>query len=76
MPLAVKLVLGTNIRQLGFSVSYIRVAEGVWFPASYGTEFRLDLFWGYKRTITMSLESSGFKKTDAASKIEYQLEAQ
>ena len=35
--LAVRFFLGTNIRRLGFSVSYIRVAEGVWFPASYGT---------------------------------------
>ena len=74
IPWGVKVFLGTNIRQLGFSVSYIRVAEGVWFPASYGTEFRLDLFWGYKRTITMALESNGFKRTDAASKVEYRLE--
>jgi hypothetical protein len=33
----------------------------------------LDVLFFYKRTITMNLESSGFQKTDAASKIEYDL---
>ena len=73
IPAAVRILLGTNVRQLGFSVAYIRVADGVWFPVSYGTEFRLDLFWGYKRTITMAMESAGFRKANATSKIEYQL---
>lgn len=73
IPWAVRVFLGTNLRQTGFSISYRRVAENVWFPETYGTEFRLDALWFYKRTITLSLESAGFLKTDAVSKIEYDL---
>ena len=73
IPWVIRGVFGTNIRQLGFSVSYARIAPGVWFPLTYGTEFRLDLLWFYKRTITLSLESKGFEKTDASSTIKYEL---
>jgi len=72
VPWGVKVFLGTNIQRSGFSVSYQRVAENVWFPASYGTEFRFNALWGYRRTVTLSLESSGFQKTDIASKIRYE----
>jgi hypothetical protein len=71
VPLGVKLFLGTNVRQSGFAITYQRVAENVWFPVSYGTEFRLNVLWGYKRTVTLSLGSSDFQKAIAASKIEY-----
>src|SRR5262249_27788028 len=73
IPWGVRAFLGTNARQVGFSITYVRVAEGLWFPATYGTEFRLDVLWFYKRTITMALESSRFEKTEASSKIEYDL---
>ncbi len=71
MPWGVKVFLGTNIRQTGFSVSYTRVAPEVWFPATYGTEFRLDLFFGYKRVITLALDSSDFQRTEAKSEIKF-----
>ena len=67
----VRIFLGTNLSQTGFSVAYERVAENVWFPATYGTEFRFNVLWGYKRTVTLSLESSGFRKTDVNSAIHY-----
>ena len=73
VPWGVRVFLGTNVHQLGFSIDYERVAENVWFPAAYGTEC-LDLLWGYKRTITLSMESSGFQKTDADSTIRYDLQ--
>jgi hypothetical protein len=73
IPWAVRTLLGTNLKQTGFAITYQRVAEGVWFPATYGTEFEIDVLFFYKRTITMNLESSGFQRTDAASKIEYDL---
>ena len=66
--------LGTNLRQTGFSVTYVRVAENVWFPATYGTEFRFNVLWGYKRTVTLSMESSAFQKTNATSKINYDVQ--
>jgi hypothetical protein len=71
VPWPVRAFFGTNLRQLGFSITYKHVADGVWFPATYGTEFRIDLLFFYKRTITMNLESSGFQKTESSSTIEY-----
>lgn len=71
MPWGIKVFLGTNIRQTGFSVSYARVAPDVWFPATYGTEFRLDVLFGYKRVITLAMDSSDFRKTDTKSEITF-----
>jgi hypothetical protein len=71
VPWGIKVFLGTNIQQSGFAISYERLAENVWFPVSYGTEFRFNVLWGYRRTVTLSLVSNGFRKTDVASKIEY-----
>ena len=71
MPWGVKVFLGTNIRQTGFSVSYARVAPDVWFPATYGTEFRLDVLFGYKRVITLALDSSDFQRAEAKSEITF-----
>jgi hypothetical protein len=76
VPWGIRVFLGTNIRQTGFAITYVRAAENVWFPATYGTEFHLNMLWGYKRTITLSMESNGFQRTDANSKIEYQLPPQ
>ena len=73
VPWGIRVFLGTNVRQVGFSINYVRVAENVWFPVTYGTEFRLNVLWGYKRTVTLSMESKGFQKTDASSKIDYQI---
>ncbi len=73
VPWGVKVFLGTNLQQTGFSITYQRLAENAWFPVSYGTEFRFSVLWGYKRTVTLSLQSDGFQKTDADSKIEYQV---
>jgi hypothetical protein len=61
LPRVVTIGLGTNLKQAGFTLAYQRVAENVWFPASYGTEFRLDVLWFYKRVITMSLTAGDFK---------------
>lgn len=72
VPWGVRLFLGTNVRQLGFSLTYQRVASGVWFPATYGTEFRFTVLWGYKRTVTLSMDNTDFRKTDAQSTIQFE----
>jgi len=72
VPWAVRVLMGINIRQLGFSLNYQRVAPGVWFPATYGTEFRIMAFWAFKRTITLSMENADFRKTDAQSTVEFE----
>ncbi|HLJ45980.1 MAG TPA: hypothetical protein VKU01_08230 [Bryobacteraceae bacterium] len=76
IPWGVRVFLGTNLRQTGFSVTYQRVAENVWFPATYGTEFYLNVFWGYKRTITLSMENNDFRKTDASSTVQFEVPKQ
>lgn len=73
VPWAVRTFLGTNLKQTGFAITYQRIADGVWFPATYGTEFQVDVLFFYKRTIAMNLESGGFQRTDATSTIEYNL---
>jgi hypothetical protein len=72
IPWGVRVLMGLNIHQLGFSLNYQRVAPGVWFPSTYGTEFRFVVFWGYKRTVMLSMENSDFRKTDAQSKIQFE----
>ena len=76
IPFAVRTFLGTNLKQTGFTVTYTRVAPGVWFPATYGTEFRLDVLVAYKRVITMSMESSDFRRVAADSTVSFAPERQ
>ncbi|MCC7156347.1 MAG: hypothetical protein IT161_17345 [Bryobacterales bacterium] len=71
VPWGVKVFLGTDVKQLGFNLTYTRVAEGIWFPATYGTEFRIDVLWGYKRVITLAMTNSDFRRADVESTIEY-----
>lgn len=71
IPVAVKVLLGINLKQLGFQITYEKVAEGLWFPKSYGTEFGLQVLFGYKRNITMNVANSEFRRASAESKIEF-----
>lgn len=72
IPWGVKVFLGINLQQTGFSVTYDRVAENLWFPVTYGTEFKVTVLWGYKRTISLSMVASDFKRTDVSSKIQFE----
>jgi hypothetical protein len=72
IPWAVRAFLGTNVQQLGFTVNYHRAGPGAWFPSTYGTEFKLNVLFFYKRTIALSLESSDFRKTDSSSTIQFE----
>jgi hypothetical protein len=63
VPLAVRTLLGTNLPGLGFSVTYDRQPDGVWFPVSFGTEFRMRVLFFIARDISMSLTNSHFEKT-------------
>jgi hypothetical protein len=71
VPFAIRTFLGTNLHQTGFSITYVRVAPDVWFPATYGTEFKLNVLWGYKRTIALAMESGEFRRTTAETTITY-----
>lgn len=76
VPLPVKALLGTDVKGLGFSVSYQRFADGVWFPVSYGGEFELHILFLYKRTISIALTNTAFRRVDVTSQVSYSAEAQ
>jgi hypothetical protein len=69
IPLAVRTLLGTNLPGLGFSVTYDRQPDGVWFPVSFGTEFRMRVLFFIARDISMSLTNTHFEKTHADMRI-------
>jgi len=62
IPFAVRTLLGTDLPGVGFNVEYRRFDDGVWFPVSFGTEFRLRALFFINREITISLENSGFQR--------------
>jgi len=68
-PLFVRTLLGTDLPGVGFNVEYRRFDEGVWFPVSFGTEFRLRAVFFINRDITVSLENSAFERAKVQSKI-------
>lgn len=69
LPLFVRAVLGTSLPGIGFDVEYQRFGEGVWFPVSFGTEFRLRAVFFIKRDISISLRNSGFEHAHVKSKV-------
>jgi hypothetical protein len=69
IPLLVKTLLGTDVKGLGFSVTYQKFADGVWFPVSYGGEFEVRALFFYKRTVSVSVLNRDFRKTDVNSTV-------
>ena len=72
MPLLVKTLLGTDIKGLGFSLAYQKFEDGVWFPVSYGGEFEVRAVFFYRRTISVSMVNSDFKRSSVSSTVAYQ----
>ena len=70
MPMAVKILLGTNIRDLGFKIEYDKFGD-VWFPVKGSGEFKLDAVWFFKRNGTYSMKCYDFKKGTAESSITF-----
>ncbi len=71
IPMAVKVLLGTDIKGLGFAVDYEKFDEGLWFPVSYGGEFHIRAVFFYARNMSISMVNSGFTKAKVTSKIAY-----
>jgi len=70
IPFVVRTMLGTDLAGIGFNVDYKRQEDGVWFPTSFGTEFRLHVLFFLNRDISVSLENTTFEHTHVKSKIE------
>lgn len=69
MPFGIRTFLGTDLPGIGFAVHYRRQDDGVWFPISLGSEFRIRALFLFNRTMTISLENKAFEHTHVESKI-------
>ncbi len=69
IPFAVRTLLGTSLPGLGFTVTYAPQADGVWFPETFGTEFKLKIFFFFSREIIISARNRNFEKTHVTSHI-------
>ncbi len=69
IPFGVRTFLGTDLPGVGFNVVYKRQEDGVWFPATFGTEFRIHVLFFINREVTIALENSGFEHTHVESKM-------
>ena len=71
LPVAVKVLLGTNVQQLGFKITYEKFDEGVWFPVSYGGEFMLKVLFFYKRNIGVAVKNGNFQRTVVSTRLTF-----
>ena len=71
IPAWVRTVFGVNIRQLGFKVAYQEFEDGVWFPVSYGGEFRIKALHLFKRRAVITLVNHGFQRTSVETKLHF-----
>jgi hypothetical protein len=69
IPLAVRTLLGTNVPGLGFTVTYAPQPDGLWFPVSFGTEFKVHVLFFFSREILIDAQNRDFEKTHVDSKI-------
>ena len=73
IPMAVKVLLGTDVKGLGFTVNYQKFDDGLWFPVSYGGEFHVRAVFFYARNMSISMVNSGFTRAKVSSKIAYDM---
>ena len=71
IPVLVKVLLGTDIKGLGFSVNYQKFEDGLWFPVSYGGEFHVRAAFFYARNMSISMVNSGFTRANVSSRIAF-----
>jgi hypothetical protein len=71
VPLPVRVFLGTNVHGLGFSVSYERLADGVWFPSGFGGEFKVQALFFFRYVVSVNVHNTDFRRADVNSKVTY-----
>ncbi|MGA9464524.1 MAG: hypothetical protein WBV28_17140 [Terracidiphilus sp.] len=69
VPFVVRTLLGTNLPDLGFTVTYAPQADGVWFPVTFSTEFRIHVLYFFHREIILNAENRDFETTHVTSRI-------
>jgi hypothetical protein len=69
IPFFIRTLLGTDLPGIGFNVVYQRQPDGVWFPATFGTEFRIRAIFLINRDVSVALENSAFEHTHVESRM-------
>jgi len=69
VPFAVRTLLGTNLPGLGFTVVYSPQPDGVWFPVSFSSEFKIHVLYFFNRQIVLNAENREFEKTHGTATI-------
>lgn len=69
IPFAVRALMGTNVPGLGFTILYAPQPDGVWFPVSFGTEFKIHVLFFFNREIVIDAQNRDFEKTHVSSQI-------
>jgi len=57
---------------VGFNVEYARQPDGVWFPVSFGTEFRARVLMFWARNIIVSMSNTDFQRAQVAHTIRFE----
>lgn len=63
IPFAVRTFLGTNLPGVGFTVTYAPQPDGVWFPSTFSTEFKIEVLFFFRREIILDAQNREFEKT-------------
>ena len=69
LPFAVRTLMGTNLPGLGFTVTYAPQPDGVWFPVTFSTEFKIHVLFFFNREIILDARNRDFEKTHVTSRI-------
>jgi len=69
IPFAVRTLLGTNVPGLGFTVIYAPQTDGVWFPVSFSSEFKIHVLYFFNRDIVLDAQNREFEKTHVTSRM-------
>jgi hypothetical protein len=69
IPFAVRTLLGTDVPGLGFTITYAPDTNGVWFPSTFSTEFKIHLLYFFHRQIILDAQNRDFEKTHVTSRI-------
>lgn len=73
IPFAVRTLLGTSLPGLGFTVTYAPeptdTPTALWFPVSFGTEFKIHVLFFFNRTLVLDVRNRDFEQTHVHSTI-------
>jgi hypothetical protein len=69
LPFMIRSLLGTDVPDIGFNVVYQRQPDGVWFPATVSTAFRVRAEFVINREVSVSLQNTAFEHTHVVSSI-------